>query len=75
MRQHSRALAEWARSHKVPADPRAYTRDILPGLEQVQVVAIARATGLCAPYASEIRKGRVPHPRHWETLRQLAHGA
>jgi CRISPR-associated endonuclease Cas1 len=72
MRQHNRALARWARVNgDRPANPQAYRHEILPGLRRVQVVAIARATGLCEPYASEIRKGRLPHPRHWEALRRL----
>ncbi|MFI5399192.1 MAG: CRISPR-associated endonuclease Cas1 [Candidatus Binatia bacterium] len=71
MRRHNRALAAWSKAGAQVTDPSVYRREILPRLKSMQVVAIAKATGLCVPYASEIRKGRIPHARHWAALRQL----
>jgi hypothetical protein len=46
--------------------------EILPGLHEATIARLAAATGLSAHYCSLIRLGkRVPHPRHWETLRSL----
>jgi CRISPR-associated protein Cas1 len=50
-----------------------YREKIQPRLVGVAVTAISRALRVSEPYAAEIRAGkRVPHPRHWEKLAQVA---
>jgi hypothetical protein len=50
-----------------------FTSEILPGLRDVHVSTMAAATGLSEVYCSLIRLGKkVPHPRHFETLRAVA---
>ena len=52
-----------------------FMSDIAPGLASTSALAIARATGLSASYCGEIKRGeRVPHPRWWAALRQVASG-
>jgi CRISPR-associated endonuclease Cas1 len=50
-----------------------YENRVQPALEALTVSAIASALNVSLPYATDIRKGRrSPHPRHWETLAELA---
>jgi hypothetical protein len=50
-----------------------FKHEILPGLRDVPLSIIARATGFSRGYCSFIRRGvRIPHPRHWEALRKIA---
>lgn len=50
-----------------------YRDKILPRLAEITVPTIATALGISEPYATNIRAGRrCPHPRHWNTLAQLA---
>jgi CRISPR-associated endonuclease Cas1 len=49
-----------------------FIREILPTLQTIGVRAMAEATGLTRSYCSMIRKGRVPHARHWPALAALA---
>ncbi len=50
-----------------------YSEQIQPRLATADVKTIAAALGVSITYASYIRAGRRrPHPRHWETLAQLA---
>lgn len=68
-----RAMKEWERKSSEPADPRTFEREIMPRLASVSLAAIAWATGLSQPYCAMIRRGeRIPHPRHWDGLRNLA---
>jgi CRISPR-associated endonuclease Cas1 len=71
MRMRNAQNAQWNEMHAEHPDPEVFVREILPWLETVSVRAIARATGLSSLYASQIRNGRVPHRRHWTTLRSL----
>lgn len=48
-----------------------YSKQIQPRLGTVMVKTIAESLGVTIPYASDIRAGRRPHPRHWETLARL----
>jgi CRISPR-associated endonuclease Cas1 len=50
---------------------RFYRDRIQPGLANLTVPTIGRALDISEPYASEIRKGRVPHLRHWLALAEL----
>jgi hypothetical protein len=61
----------WEREHP-RSDPKVFKETILPALRRVTVRRIASATGLTTGYCSMIRRGYVPHPRHWEALRVLA---
>lgn len=49
-----------------------YTERIQPALLSVRGSVIARRLKVSYNYADDIRKGRVPHPRHWKTLSELA---
>jgi hypothetical protein len=53
-----------------------YRREIQPRLKGVALSALASALAISIPYAVDIRKGRrVPHPRHWKSLAELANVA
>lgn len=66
------AEADWRAAHPEGADHRAYRREIMPRLRSVSVAAIHRSLGIARPQCSAIRAGRrIPHPRHWERLREL----
>jgi hypothetical protein len=50
-----------------------YKNQIQPTLINVTLSQIASAIGVSMMYASDIRRGRRrPHPRHWQSLAQLA---
>jgi hypothetical protein len=48
-----------------------YRTRIFPELPRIQVPKISSALRVSKPYATEIRKGRLPHPRHWLPLATL----
>ena len=54
-----------------PVDSERFLCEILPSLQAISLRKMADATGLSLRYCADIRKGRVPHARHWETLRRL----
>jgi hypothetical protein len=65
--QHQRALREWAGP---PGDPTVFMTEIWPRLRELEDIDLMNATGLSAYYCSQIRLGqKIPHPRHWDTLR------
>jgi hypothetical protein len=67
-----RANADWEREQAGDADPAIFTREIAPKLAAVSLAQMTDVTGLSRPYCAMIRRGvRVPHARHWETLRIL----
>jgi hypothetical protein len=73
-RAHKQAIENWK-----PADlPAWLTRDVYakqvqPALARMKKSEIRSALGLSEPYSSDIRSGkRVPHPRHWLALAELA---
>jgi hypothetical protein len=69
---HSRHLsdaARWDAEHE-PCDRAEFVEKILPGLQGVPLSKMMDATGLSLRYCSRIRRGRVPHARHWEGLRE-----
>lgn len=49
-----------------------YTEAILPILALTPSSALADLMKVSFSYASDIRKGRIPHPRHWIALAELA---
>lgn len=66
------AFRQWDAEHGGEASPEVFRREILPGLQTVSLGAMAKATGLSKGYCSFIRRGiKVPHRRHWETIRDL----
>jgi CRISPR-associated endonuclease Cas1 len=52
-------------------DENFYREKILPCLAAVNVPAIVAALAISESYATNIRAGRVPHPRHWLSLAKL----
>jgi len=51
----------------------AYIEQIQPRLAGISASVLASALGVSLPYAVDIRSGRrLPHPRHWAKLAQLA---
>jgi CRISPR-associated endonuclease Cas1 len=63
-----REEVEWDRAHEKP-DPGIFTREILPLLQTVTLPQMRAATGLSGSMCARIRRGYVPHPRHWSALR------
>jgi hypothetical protein len=65
--------ASIANPHQTGAlDPATFEREIKPKLKTVSLLETMRATGLSRTYCGMIRRGvRIPHPRHWEALRDL----
>ncbi len=66
--------AVWEADHAGETfDPEWFCENVLPGLVGLSLPAIAKATGMPTSAASKVRAGRrVPHPRHWEALSNLA---
>ena len=62
---------ECDRTHDKP-DPAVFRREILPLLEGVSLGKMKAATGLSLTMCARVRRGYVPHPRHWEALRLLS---
>jgi CRISPR-associated endonuclease Cas1 len=64
---HQQAVRDWKGERP---DPAIFTREILPGLRRIPIPELVAATGVSEHYCSLIRLGkRVPHPRHWNVLR------
>jgi hypothetical protein len=51
---------------------RYYVEKIRPVLPTLSGAAIAKALKVSRVYANHIRKGRLPHPRHWPALAKMA---
>jgi CRISPR-associated endonuclease Cas1 len=69
-----REAARWDRDNERP-DPHVFTREILPLLQHVTLRKMMQATGLSLRYCSRIRRGYVPHARHWQALKVLGKAA
>jgi hypothetical protein len=66
------ANSEWDRNQTEEADTAIFEKEIGPKLKAVSLLETMRATGLSRTYCGMIRRGvRIPHPRHWEALREL----
>ena len=63
--------ARWDADNESP-DEAEFVEQILPSLQGVPLSRMMKATGLSLRYCSQIRRGRVPHARHWCSLQQLA---
>jgi hypothetical protein len=71
--QQKRDAAQWEQQHQAEPDPAYFKQNVLPLLQGVSLLTIARATGLSLDYCSKIRRGlRVPHERYWQTMHELA---
>ena len=59
-------LPEWL-------DENCYLQNVLPGLAKLSVKKIRLAIDVSHPYATLIKRGsKIPHPRHWKSLANLA---
>jgi len=60
----------WERQHPdASTDTETFRRNVLPGLADVRLSTLMRATGLTQSACSVIRAGKhTPHPRHWAAL-------
>jgi CRISPR-associated endonuclease Cas1 len=69
--QRERAMARAAWDGASAVDAVAW-QNILAGLRQVSLGAMRKATGLSFTYCAQIKRGRVPHPMHWDALQAIA---
>jgi CRISPR-associated endonuclease Cas1 len=76
-RRHAKELRNWKPSDNPTwLTAESYRKKVQPLLPLVAVPAISSVLRVSEPYATDIRNGhRVPHPRHWKTLAQLAGAA
>ncbi len=70
--RHSRARTSWDESSQ-PAwlTPELFSQNIQPLLSNVATSVIRSSIGVSRWYASRIRQGYRPHPRHWQALAKL----
>jgi CRISPR-associated endonuclease Cas1 len=69
---NARARYDWKASDQpswLTAD--FYCKEIQPRLGSLSSSSIAKRLNVSYSYADDIRKGRIPHPRHWGALTQL----
>jgi hypothetical protein len=72
-RKRKQTAKEWERANPGPHDREDFVRDVLPGLSNVTLPAMMKATGLSSRYCFQIKRGeRVPHAMYWDALRDLA---
>ena len=72
-RTNALAQHSWKESDQ-PAwlTPKLFAEKIQPLLSRVSMSAIRSALGVSKWYASKIRQGYRPHPRHWQVLAKIA---
>jgi len=71
-RQHAKARSSWAASSQPSwLTSEIYSEKIQPRLAEVSTSAIASQIGVSRWYAGQIRRGYLPHPRHWLVLAKL----
>ncbi|HEY6369426.1 MAG TPA: CRISPR-associated endonuclease Cas1 [Candidatus Sulfotelmatobacter sp.] len=74
--RHALACSEWDASRQPDwLTTEVFTKQIQPLLANVPASAIRSRIGVSRWYAGKIRKGYVPHPRHWLKLAQLVGAA
>lgn len=67
------ASRAWSRENPERPSDEVFVEQILTGLQSVRLREMVRVTGLSLDYCSKIRRGqKVPHPRHWSALAELA---
>jgi CRISPR-associated endonuclease Cas1 len=73
MQQRRREDREWEEAGGQLQDPAVFVEEILPLIQPLSTVLLARATGLSRTHCQDVRAGKhVPHPRHWEAFRTVA---
>jgi CRISPR-associated endonuclease Cas1 len=71
-RRHSRARLLWDKaSQPTWLTPEMFSQRIQPLLSNISTSVIRSTIGVSRWYASRIRQGYRPHPRHWEVLARL----
>ncbi len=71
-RRHAKARASWdASSQPAWLTSEVYSQKIQPLLAGVSTSAIRSRIGVSRWYASRMRQGYRPHPRHWQVLAEL----
>ncbi len=69
---NARAERDWKSSDQpIWLTAEFYATKIRPALSSVRGSLIARSLNVSYSYADDIRKGRIPHPRHWKALVEL----
>jgi CRISPR-associated endonuclease Cas1 len=72
-RRHSSARSSWDKtSQPLWLTPELFSQKIQPLLSNVSTSVIRSTIGVSRWYASRIRQGYRPHPRHWQVLAELA---
>jgi hypothetical protein len=72
-KRHAQAESAWdASSQPAWLTSELFSQKIQPKLADVATSVIRSRIGVSRWYASRIRQGYRPHPRHWEVLAQLA---
>jgi len=70
MQRHKRSI-----DNRKPAELQitrdAYVTQIQPALASVTKIQIRSALGISDNYTAQIKAGRIPHMRHWQTLARL----
>jgi len=67
------AIRDWELSDQADWLTEAfYKKQIQPILASTSVATIAKQLTVSVGYADQIRKRRLPHPRHWKALAELA---
>jgi CRISPR-associated endonuclease Cas1 len=70
--RHSRARSSWDESSQPSwLTAELFSKKIQPLLANVATSAIRSRLGVSRWYASRVRQGCLPHPRHWEELTKL----
>jgi CRISPR-associated endonuclease Cas1 len=71
-KRHAQACSAWDASSQPPwLTAEAYTQRIQPLLATMPTSKIASSIGVSRWYATRIREGYRPHPRHWKLLSLL----
>ena len=69
---NGKAIQEWSASEQPSwLTAKFYAEKMQPRIAPLSSRAIARDLGVSRGYAIEVRRGRVPHPRHWMVLARM----
>lgn len=75
-RRHANARSSWDKSSQpVWLTEEFFSQTIQPLLADVSTSVIGSRIGVSRWYASRIRQGSQPHPRHWQALAELVGGS
>jgi hypothetical protein len=71
-RRNAQAISAWDQTSQPDwLTSEFFSQKIKPSLVNVSTAAIRGKIGVSGWYASKIRQGYQPHPRHWQTLAEL----